>query len=247
MYELLIVDDEDLSRNTLATCFPWSNLGFHIAGQAQDGIEALNFLKNNTVHVILCDIRMPQMSGIDVAKELTSWKMPPVIVFLSAYSDFEYAKEAIRYGVRFYVVKPARFEELNEVFLTLKKELDLRYGLPITNFDSNDDEFIKKVKNYIKENYRSASLKEAASRFYLNPSYVSQLFKMKTNMNFSDYLLKVRMEAAAGLLKDPNNKIYNISNSVGYVNPNNFARAFKTYFGKTPKEYREVLLQNGEF
>lgn len=73
---------------------------------------------------------------------------------------------------------------------------------------------------------------------YLNPSYLSQLIKQKTSKTFSDLLNESRMNQAALLLKDPDAKVYNISTQIGYVNPNNFARAFKAYWGVTPTEYR---------
>lgn len=240
IYELLIVDDEYQSRNTLCTCFPWETIGFHVAGQTFNGLEALKFLKCTPVHVVLCDIRMPVMSGIELAKRLTAQPDPPVIIFLSGYRDFEYAHKALKYGVRYYIVKPARYEELYEVFTTLRQELDARYCAGQEILEQEDEDlFLRKIYLYLEKNYRTASLAEAASVLYMNSSYVSQLFKQKTGRNFSDYLMEVRMTKAAKLLENPANKIYDISNQVGYANPKNFARSFRNFFGKTPKEYRE--------
>ena len=225
-YELLIVDDEYQSRNTLCTCFPWESVGFHVVGQTYNGLEALKFLEMTKVHVILCDIKMPVMSGIDLAKKLAIRPEAPVIIFLSGYRDFEYAQNALKYGVRYYIVKPARYEELYELL--------------------DEDLFVQKICSYVKENYRTASLTEAASILYMNASYVSQLFKQKTGQNFSEYLLEIRMKKAVMLLADPHIKIYNISNQVGYTNAKNFTRSFRNFYGKTPKEYRENLRLGGQ-
>ncbi len=244
MYDLLIIDDEYQSRNTLSTCFPWQSIGFNVAGQACNGLEALKFLKSNIVHVILCDIRMPVISGIELAKQLFNKNDSPVVVFLSGYRDFEYARQAIMYGVRFYIIKPARYEELYETFNTIKTELDF-----INKTESTDSELLvpqqdlilQKLKDYIERNYRTANLKDAAKMIYMNSCYISQIFKQKTGQNFSYYLLVIRMKNAERLLRNPSYKIYQISNLIGYANPKNFARTFKNYFKISPKEYRDQL------
>ncbi len=245
-YELLIVDDEYQSRNTLCTCFPWESVGFHVVGQTYNGLEALKFLEMTKVHVILCDIKMPVMSGIDLAKKLAIRPEAPVIIFLSGYRDFEYAQNALKYGVRYYIVKPARYEELYELFSSVRQELDAKYCAEPTETFLDEDLFVQKICSYVKENYRTASLTEAASILYMNASYVSQLFKQKTGQNFSEYLLEIRMKKAVMLLADPHIKIYNISNQVGYTNAKNFTRSFRNFYGKTPKEYRENLRLGGQ-
>ena len=118
-------------------------------------------------------------------------------------------------------------------------ELDAKYN--VSSDDTQDystDEIIQKVLSYLSQNYREGSLSSLAESLYLNPSYLSQLIKQKTSKTFSDLLGEARMKQAALFLKDPDTKIYNISNMIGYVNPNNFARAFKAYWGVTPTEYR---------
>ena len=240
MYELLIVDDEVSSRDILATCFPWNEQGFHVCGQKDSGEEALDFLKDHTVHVILSDISMPGMDGIGLAKAVS--ELPgarPIIVFLSAHDNFQYAQNAIRYGVRYYVLKPTNFSELKEVFSTIRTELDEKYQIEDDGKENqSSDEIIQKVLAYCSQNYRDGSLSALSEILYLNPSYLSQLIKLKTSKTFSDILTEARMKQAALFLKDPDAKIYNISNMIGYVNPNNFARAFKAYWGTTPTEYR---------
>lgn len=240
MYELLVVDDEVNSRNTLATCFPWNDLGFHICGQADNGKDALDFIHNNLVHAIFSDISMPVLDGIGLAKAVSELKgIKPLIVFLSAYGDFKYAQNAIKYGVRYYALKPSSFAELKEIFGRIREELNQKFnpGSMIPEGDGTD-ETLKKVLEYCRENYREGSLTDLSKRLYLYPSYLSQLIRQKTNLTFSDHILKVRMEQAAFLLRDPEIKIYNISSMVGYVNANNFTRAFRTYYDMSPSEYR---------
>ena len=253
MYKLMVVDDESESRNTLCNCFPWQEIGFEIVAQADNGKEALSYIKNNVIDVILCDIKMPLMSGIDLAKEVYGWPSKPIIIFLSGYRDFEFAQKALAFGVRYYIVKPARYEEVMNLFQLLKQELDAKYGTEklalIQEFHSKNanaasfqDQLIKTIQKYIEENYREANLESASKLIHMNSSYLSQLFKQKTGINFSDYLITVKMKKAAELLMDYSMRTYSISEMVGYTNAKNFARTFKNFYGLNPREYRNAHL-----
>lgn len=242
-YKLLVVDDEVQFRTTLCSCFPWEQLGFELAGQAGNGQMALDFLKHNTVHVLLCDICMPFMDGIEIAKILSTWQEPPLIVFISGFRDFEYARKAMAYGVRFYVLKPVKYEDIVETFSTIKIELDKKYRPSDDAADSEQNHFVENVHAYVNSNLQSANLKELSSRLYLNSSYVSQLYKQKTGQTFSDYLAETRMKKAAELLVSSTEKIYSIGAMVGYQNAKNFARCFLSFYHQTPTEYRNLHQQ----
>lgn len=241
LYELLIVDDEENSRSALATYFPWEENGFHVCGQASDGKAALEFLEKHPVHVILTDISMPVMDGIALAKCLQEREDTPCVVFLSAYDDFHYAQNAIKYGVRFYILKPSDFEEIQETFIKIRQELDEKYKIESECVNEDEDEIIKQVLLYIEKEYRTGTLGALAKILYTNPSHLSQLIKLKTGKNFMNLLLETRMKQAALFLSDPSIKIYLVSELVGYTNPNNFARAFKLYYNQSPKEYRDSV------
>lgn len=249
MYKLLVVDDEYESRNTLCNCFPWNEIGFEIVSQIDNGRFALDYIIKNPVEVVLCDIKMPVMSGIELAKELYPMEKKPILVFLSGYRDFEYAQKAMEYGVRYYIVKPARYEEVMSVFTLLKKDLDKLKGQVQGNISSPDvqncraasnytDKIIQNVKQYVLDNCSQASLESVSRIIHMNSSYLSQLFKQRTGVNFSDYLIEVKMKKAAELLKNIEYKTYNVSEMVGYTNAKNFSRTFKNYYGISPKEYR---------
>ena len=248
MYELLVVDDEINSRNILCTCFPWEDIGFHVCGQADNGREALDFMKEHMVHVIFTDVSMPVMNGIELARQVCDLRGPkPIVVFLSAHDDFKYAQEALRYNVRYYILKPSNFDELRECFETIRAELDVKYNVKsVADYTAPMDDTIKKVLEYCENNYREGTLAEIADQLYLNTSYLSSLIKQKTSLNFSDHIQNARMRQAALLLQNPAIKIYNISDMIGYLNPNNFARAFKLYYGMSPSEYRMNALNDYE-
>ncbi|HBF36398.1 MAG TPA: DNA-binding response regulator [Firmicutes bacterium] len=244
MYKLVIVDDETEIRDGLCNYFPWDQLGFKVTAQFENGLQALEYLQHETIDVLLCDIKMPFMNGLELAKELKVRNSRVKILLLSGYREFDYAREAMEYGVRDYIVKPTKYDELIKVFSKIKMELDketvnIDSAIDKATESSNyNEKIITMIKGYLQDNFQNATLEEAANLVHMNPFYLSKFFKDKTKENFSDYLITVRMEKAAQLLKDIVYKTYEISEKVGYSNPKNFTRTFKKYYGKTPKEFR---------
>ncbi|WP_066191524.1 MULTISPECIES: response regulator transcription factor [Gracilibacillus] len=238
MYKMVIVDDEKEIRYGLKNYFPWGQLGFEVVHHCENGKLALAFIEENEVDVVLTDIRMPVMDGLELAQQLHNKHTRIHTIILSGYKDFEYAKEAIRFGVKDYIIKPGKFEEMQEVFTRLKKELD-------TSLFSNKgernyvDNIIQTIKNYAEEHYADISLDDLAVLCKMSPNYVSTFFKEKTGINFSTYLTELRMIKAKEMLDDFHYKTYEISELVGYSSPKNFTRTFKKYYGITPREYRK--------
>lgn len=258
MYRLLIADDEEEIRNGLADCFPWAELGFRVAARAENGRRAMEIIEHGEVDAVLTDIRMPIMSGIDLARIIFEKQLGLPVVFLSAYKDFAYAQRAIQYGVRRYVLKPTDYSELASVFSTLKRELDS--GLSSGRLDApqgdsslptrpeprpngalapRSDSIIDFVKGYVRREYATASLAGAARLAHLNAQYLSRLFKSSTGEHFNEYLQRVKMRKAAELLADVGYATYEVSAIVGYRNPKNFTRSFKRHFGVAPRAYRQ--------
>ncbi|WP_413378117.1 response regulator transcription factor [Alkalihalobacillus sp. 1P02AB] len=251
MFQLLIADDEYDIRMGLSTYFPWENIGFEVAGAAANGKEALSILSEKKVDVLLCDIRMPEISGLDLAKELRKNKPELIIIFLSGYKEFEYAQKAMEYGVRRFLLKPTKQAELLETFKEVKKDLDKNNQFAIIESLLPEDllPYIKQTPNktiqlineYVHQSFGEASLDAAAEQAGMSATYLSTFFKEKTGINFSDYLTHIRMKKALELLQDPTFKMYEISHLVGYSNPKNFTRKFNQYFGKSPREIKELL------
>jgi two-component system response regulator YesN len=124
MYSLLIVDDEEIVRRGLAETLDWESLGFRVAGTAKNGIEALDILEKDGADVVLADIRMPHLSGLELAERIRVHHPDTRVVILSGYDDFEYARTAIEQDVFSYLLKPLREERAAEVFTRLKNSLD---------------------------------------------------------------------------------------------------------------------------
>lgn len=259
VYRLIIVDDEEEIRKGLASYFPWEELGYTVVATADDGRKAIELVRQGKVDVVFSDIRMPVMSGLDLARAIFEEGHKVPVVFLSAYKDFGYAKQALDFGVRCYVLKPTNYTEITSVFRKLKNELDYRPERPGDPASppsdragppgptsspgppgNKGDAAIARVQRYLEREYTRATLERAAAIVNKNPQYISRLFKQVTGINFNEYLIRVRMEKAAQLLSDVNYLTYQVSEIVGYSDPKNFTRTFRKHFGVSPREFRRT-------
>ena len=245
MYRLILVEDDYQIRNGLGRFFPWQQIGFELVQSFENGRQALDYLRGNHADVVLTDIRMPVMDGLTLAEALKREHHPALVVVISAYRDFEYARRAVNLGIRHYMVKSTKYDELIDVFKKIRQELDesvaREQAPPPAPEDEAGDRIIAKITRHILGSMADASLQTAAAHVSLNPVYLSRYFKEKTGIHFIDYLITVKMKRAAELLQNKDNKIAKISEMVGYSNEKNFSRAFKKYFGVSPNEYRKLV------
>lgn len=112
MFKLLIVDDEPFIRSSMTTLIDWRSLGIDLIGTAADGIEAYNIILDEYPDIVMTDIRMPELSGLELIQKIRSINDETEFIILSGYSDFEYAKEAMKYGIRHYLLKPCTEEQI---------------------------------------------------------------------------------------------------------------------------------------
>lgn len=124
MYRIMLVDDEAGVRNSIKAKIDWESAGFSIDREASNGLEALRFLEDGPLpDVIITDIRMPKMDGVDLVRACKERYPRLRMVVLSGYSDFEYTRAAIQLGVRDYLLKPVARSELTSLLASLAGEL----------------------------------------------------------------------------------------------------------------------------
>lgn len=123
MLNLLIVEDEETMREGLAGMIDWEAVGVRICGVAENGLEALEIIGKTEVDLLLTDIRMPLMDGLQLIGEIRKRERDIACVLVSGYSDFEYAQQALRYGVSDFVVKPCAPREIKAIFARLTAQL----------------------------------------------------------------------------------------------------------------------------
>jgi YesN/AraC family two-component response regulator len=126
MYKLAMIDDEDVALLNLSRSFDWEAMGFRLAGLFSSGEEFLEFLRNEPVDIILSDIKMPKMDGIEMVRAAREICPDALVALLSGYRDFEYARRAISSGVFSYILKPVKYSAITEEFAKIRAELDRR-------------------------------------------------------------------------------------------------------------------------
>ncbi|MDX8045526.1 response regulator [Gracilibacillus sp. S3-1-1] len=124
MKRVIIVDDEVQVRKGLHWKVDWEEEGFQIVNEAENGEEALLLMDNNQIDLVLTDVRMPVMDGIELAKKCKEYNRRMKVIILSGFSDFEYVKNSMKEGVKDYLLKPVDPEELQAVLRRMKKEMD---------------------------------------------------------------------------------------------------------------------------
>ncbi|MFD0695959.1 response regulator [Paenibacillus sp. GCM10027628] len=392
MWNLLVVEDESIVRVGLRYMINWESLDLNWKAEASNGEEALSIMETQQIHIVLTDIRMPGMDGLELAKQIKQRYPGVQVIFLSSYDDFAYAKEALRIGAVDYLHKPTMDEdeikevlvktikllkehkppsrqqltgdEKNEYLLSLldkytfpsspfppelmtdefkagcwltvirkredavaesadsehlrfvsllffidelvvkdwggivfhrhyreiiwiaphlakaastqhvernkylerlrKKVLELLNAAVIYSHSSSYDDMIDLPKAYMEALLRlpakeqsdnlivrmakewvdrqlldeDITLGKVAADIHVSQSYLSRVFLKEVGENFSDYVIRNKLEYAQKQLRETNKKVYEIASEIGYTNPHYFSKLFKEKFGITPLEYR---------
>lgn len=126
MLNMLIVDDNNRDCRVLQQILPWEEYGIQVTGVARDGVEALEILRRQPQDIVITDISMPRMNGLELAKELEIVAPLTYVIFISCYSDFEYAKQAVNLNVFGYINKPLNRDELNDIAVRVANDCHTR-------------------------------------------------------------------------------------------------------------------------
>lgn len=240
MYSLVIVDDERELLEGLSQFFPWESIGFSVVGTFGDGRAAISFCRKRDVDVVLTDIRMPFMGGLELIKEMSLFPRPPLFCVMSAYSEFDYARQAIQLGVQDYLVKPAGFAEIKATFEKIRAVLDgTAIPAPSASVSEAENPLIAQTYAIVEKRLSTCTLQNIAGELEVSASYLSRLFKDETGKKFHEYLLTQKMEAAKRMLsRKVEYKNREIARALGYQDTQNFCRCFRNYWGKSPQKFR---------
>jgi Response regulator containing CheY-like receiver domain and AraC-type DNA-binding domain len=125
MYKVMLVDDYEIFRIEIKRMNVWkNNLEFQIVAEASNGIEAIAFLEKNQIDVLITDIRMPQMDGMELLKIVSEKKLCPVVILLSDYTEYDYARQCLVHGAFDYIGKTPEERELSNVLERVEKFLE---------------------------------------------------------------------------------------------------------------------------
>lgn len=250
-YSCLIVEDEVLMRNNLCKKVRnYSDL-FTLMGEAKNGAHALEMIEEKKIipNLVITDIEMPVMNGLELAEALSINYPQTRIVIISGYNNFSYAQQAIKYNVCDYLLKPVTDETLYETLLGIKMKLDSTYHIEtnevkLINDSTSPKDVVNRIQNYIRLHYtEEIALDTLAEQFQFSPSYLRKIFKQYTQCTPSQYLTHLRIsEAKRLLLTSDQFSISTIGNMVGYQDHFYFSRVFKKCTGMYPSEYKNIEL-----
>ena len=255
MYKVLIAEDEELIRRGLVYTIDWLSLGCTVAGEAADGLEGLQKIKETHPDIVIADIRMPGMSGLEMIEKAKACGERFYAIILSSYSEFDYARQAIILDVGEYLVKPIVDDELEEAIErakdkigesaktdidgTAKTEVD-QSGRVLRFFNGSVQSgnfYVAETIKHIKDDYRiKITIEDIAASLGVSVSYLSRKIKQETNMTFVDLLNGLRIAKAAELLNTGKYRMYEIAEMTGFTNYKYFCTVFKRYTGYAPSK-----------
>lgn len=245
MHNLVIADDESIVRRSLRKNIKWAKYGFKVVADAQNGQEALQAVETHRPELLITDIKMPDLTGIEVLIRAKKLHPQLQVVMLSAYDSFAYAADALMYGAQAYLLKPVDPLMLDDVMNKINGNLQqMERKIPFFKADKTREaaqsgDIVESARQYIHANYEEKiTLEQTAAVCHTSASYLSTVFKAKTGCSFVDYLVSVRMKKARELLEFSGYRIADIAQKVGYEDYTYFCKVFKKENGKTPLEYR---------
>ncbi|MGL4992380.1 MAG: response regulator transcription factor [Sarcina sp.] len=258
MINILLIDDEILIRTKIKKYLIEYDFQFDRIFESNNGLEAFKLLSNNpNISLIIADINMPIMNGIDFLKNIRSNNFQNKIIFVTGFEKFEYARESIKLGVYDYLLKPINRSELYSVLKSLgfinqskisnknifTTQTDSTTKLSLTKKETltNSSLVISNIIFFIDTNYsnKELSLNFLSKKFFINSSYLSTMFKKATNKTLIEYISEKRITKAKNLLKCNEIKISQIHEQVGYNDYYYFSKNFKKHTGLSPLKYRQ--------
>ena len=249
MFRVFLADDEPWVLLGLKNLIDWREAGFVICGEATDGIKAWERICRLKPDLILSDIRMPGLSGIDLMKKIREEKIRSEIVFVSGYSDFEYARTGLQYGCADYLLKPVYEENLLQCLEKVVQRIEEAGGgeNPKSLLEENEKQYLPEARvaeemlGYMQTHFREVTQQQLADDFSMSTSAVSQIIKKHTGKNYSDHLLDIRIKKAQEFLRSSNESIESIAEMTGYNDYFYFVKVFKKATGLSPSAFRKNL------
>lgn len=241
---ILLVDDDENVIRVLKEKLDWEGLGVREVFSATDIHQAKEILRNGSVQVMVCDIELSEGRGLDLLEWIQQEGFDVQTIFLTCYEQCEYAQRAIALKSRNYFMKPLDYDKLeagiSEAVQTAAERVGTGRGGAGPGTAEKPHAVVAIIRDYLDANYQSdVSRSDLAELVYLNPDYISRLFKKGTGISISSYLVGKRLDLAKGLLESTDLPVNAISHRVGYENYSYFCRMFKENTGCTPNEYRK--------
>ena len=241
-YQVLLVDDEYYVRQSLLRRIRnLENEDFKVIGEAENGEEALDMLRKHDIQLVITDIRMPVMDGLDLTRKILEQYPHILTVILTGYADFEYARKALRYGAFDYLLKPVSEESLDNLLSRARTRLSELYELPEDERNNmSGEEYVQVAIRYLNEHYmEDIDISLMASELGFHSAYLTRLFGRYAGVTPLKYLTNLRIQEAKRLLLDTSLPISVVGERVGYPDQFHFSKTFRKATGVNPSAFRK--------
>lgn len=246
MLKVVVVEDEELVRKGIVLAVDWASVGCAVVGEAANGQEGLEVIARYRPDLIVTDIKMPRLDGLEMVRQLRVQGNRAYVILLTAYSDFSYAQAAVKLGAVDYLLKPFHDGELEQAVTNLQRRMAAARqpeDEAIPGLKKGDkSKYVLQAMDYIGAHYgeQTISVSTIAQHLGLSESHLSHLFRKETDYTIMNYLTRYRIHKAMELLRDCRLKVYEIAERVGYRDITYFSSTFKKVVGMSPSEFQDT-------
>lgn len=251
MLKVLVVEDEEMIRKGIVLAVDWAALDCVVVGEASNGEEALAAVERYAPSLIITDLKMPKMDGIEMLRQLRERGNRAYVIILTAYDSFSYAQSALRLGAVDFLLKPFHDGELEQAVQMLRRRMELpqeEAGAPVPPIPGlkkgDKSKYVLQAMDYIGQHYNDPNITvgEIAQHLGLSEGHLSHTFKKETDYTLLNYLTRYRIHKAMELLRDCRLKVYEVAEQVGYKDITYFSSTFKKLVGVSPSEYQDTSI-----
>ncbi|MDF3004959.1 MAG: DNA-binding response regulator [Oscillospiraceae bacterium] len=246
MLKIVVVEDEELVRRGIVLAVDWAALDCAIVGEATNGEDGITEVERYNPDIIITDIKMPKMDGLEMVRQLRERGNTANIIILTAYSSFAYAQSAIKLGAVDYLLKPFHDSDLEQAIkrIVSNKSEDTAEYEPSSCVrkvsQTAKSKYVMQALNFIAQNYGDPEITAGsiANSLNISNSHLNHIFKKETAYTISAYITNYRLHAAMQMLHDCRNRVYEVTERVGYRDIAYFSSTFKKAVGMSPSEYQ---------
>ena len=245
MLKVLVVEDEEMIRKGIVLAVDWAAMDCVVVGEAANGVEALEAVERLNPSLIITDLKMPRMDGIEMLRCLRDRGNHVYVIILTAYDSFTYAQSALRLGAVDFLLKPFHDGDLEQAVTALRRRMGgaEREEPALPGLKKGDkSKYVLEAMDYIGKHYQdpNISISDIALDLGISEGHLSRTFKKETDYTLLNYLTRYRIHKAMELLRDCRVKVYEVAAQVGSRDITYFSATFKRVTGLTPSEYQDT-------
>ena len=240
MYTVYLVDDEKLMVESVVSSVNWTDNGFEVVGYNTDPSYAKGEILSLKPDLIISDLKMPRLDGIELIKALKEAGADFEVIMLSAFAEFEASRHFFLLGGMDYLLKPLDLSEATIVLEQVARKIAAKTSgeKPRTELISTGVRSFDELVSYVAENFaKKISLESLSRQFGLSPTYICSLFSKHYSCTMTIFLTNIRMREAVKMLTETKYPLKEVAMLSGYTDYYYFCRVFKLFYGIAPTLY----------